>query len=294
MPTDKEIFDQAVSAEPIAAVEQTTNEPETPTEAHTEAKEGRVRDEKGRFVSATTDEPEKVAEPEAVAPKVEEAKPVEEKDHAIPSWRLKEEADARREWQQRAEAAEREREHFRQQMWQLQQQQQKLQSPQEPVDIFADPQKWEQTFEQRLMAKQRELEGNFSLRMAALKHGQETFDEAYRALADAVGRGDTATHQQIINSPDPGETLVNWHKREKTMALVGPDPEAFVKKALEEALNNPEFLAQAVEKAKGVASTQPTQAIKVPPSLSKASAAKSAHEGSIKTQEDIWKFAIGR
>src|SRR4029079_8972977 len=176
-------------------------------------------------------------------PKVEEAKkPVE--DHAIPSWRLKEEADARREWQQRAEAAEREREQFRQQMWQWQQRQQP-QAPQEPVDIFADPQKWEQTFEQRLLAKQRELEGNFSLRMAALKHGQGTFDEAYKALSDAVMRGDTATHQQIINSPDPGETLVNWHKREKTMALVGPDPEAFVKKALEEALNNPEFLAQA-------------------------------------------------
>src|SRR4029078_3057408 len=193
-----------------------------------------------------------------------------------------------------ADAPEREREQFRQQMWQLQQERQQPQAPQEPGDIFADPQKVEKTFEQRLMAKQRELEGNLSLRMAAVKHGQETFDEAYKALSDAVMRGDTATHQQVINSPDPGETLVKWHKREKTMALVGPDPEAFVKKALEEALNNPEFLAQAIEKAKGMASTQPTQAVKVPPSLSKASAAKPAHEGSIKTQEDIWKFAIGR
>lgn len=89
--------------------------------------------------------------------------------------------------------------------------------------------------------------------------------------------GDVALQQAFISSPDPGEMMINWYKREKTIQTVGPDPEAFLAKALDAALENPEFLARAVEKARGTASTKPTT-VKLPPSLSKATASSNSGE----------------
>jgi hypothetical protein len=76
------------------------------------------------------------------------------------------------------------------------------------------------------------------------------------------------------------------------IAQVGTNPEEYVQKKLEEALSDPEFLAKALERARGVASTQPTQ-VKLPPSLNKATAARSAGDND-SSDAGIYHHAIGR
>ena len=169
--SDSEMFDQAFEDEPKVEKEpEAAKEPEKTEEAKAE----RERDDKGRFVSkeAKAEDDEPAAEVEAEP----EPEPKSESER-IPSWRLKEEADARREWQQKAEAEAQQRQALQHHLWQMQQQLQSQQKPEEPIDIFQDPQNWEQSFQARMEQKMREQEGNFSLRLAKYKHG-EAFDQA--------------------------------------------------------------------------------------------------------------------
>lgn len=286
--SQSEIFNQAIAA-PEKEPEQPENTTDEPKDASTEAKEGRARDDKGRFTKAATDQPEEVvpeaeAEPEVEAPA---EKPEKSAEHQIPSWRLAEEAQAKREALERLQAEQRQREHLQQQLWQLQQQMEAAKKPQEPIDLFADPQAYQSHVEQTMTQRLREMEGNFSLRLAAYKHG-DTFQQAWTEMTSRTQSGDDSMRQQVINSPDPGETLVQLYKRDQTVKLVGDDPEAFIAKALDEALDNPEFLARALEKAKGVAKAQPTQQIKMPASINKATG------GGLSETEDYSDEAIFR
>jgi hypothetical protein len=255
--TGQEIFDEAVAESmPEASTEEEEEEPKA---------EERARDEKGRFVAkdkaGEEEEPpaEPVGEPEPVVEQPKEEKP----DHRIPLVELLNEREKR-------QRAEQERAVLEQNLWQLQQQLQALQQPQEPIDPLTDPDRWQQSLNQSWEEKFRSMEANFSLRLAHYKHG-DLFMEAFR---DVTSRPlNDPIRQQVIQSPDPGETLVALYQKEKLMKEVGPDPQAFIQKKLEEALNDPQFLAKALEKAKGVAKTQPTQKIDLPPSLNKVAAA---------------------
>lgn len=285
-----DIFNQAMSDAP--SPEQTENVPETPAEAPVEAKETRARDDKGRFVPKAPEATPQEVQAQEPKPQVEETK--EKPDH-IPSWRLKEEADARREALARAEQAERAMQAYQQQLLQLQQQLHPQQ--QEPIDIFANPEAYVATVKQQMESMKREMAGEMSLRLASVRHGEETIKNAFATLSQQVQMGDRAAHTAIVNSPDPGEALVQWYKREETMKTIGDGGlESFAEKILAEALNNPEFLAQAMEKAKGVASTQPTQQVKIPPSLNKATAANVAatSDGMDYSQSSIFKYAMQR
>jgi hypothetical protein len=160
-------------------------------------------------------------------------------------------------------------------MWQLQQSQMQAQQPkEEPVDIFANPEAYQQRIEQTMSQRLRAMEGNFSLRLAANKHG-DLFHEAWQEMTSRTQSGDDTFRQQVLNSPDPGETLVTLYQREKVTKEVGNDPTAYVNKKLEEALNDPKFLAKAIEKARAAAGSQPSQQISLPPSLNKVPGAAS-------------------
>jgi hypothetical protein len=267
--TDEDMYDAAIEPAPV------------------EEKEDRARDERGRFAAKEEQEEE--------APEVEEDEPeqpqAEKVDHRIPLTELLNEREKRQAEQRRAESALRELEQLRQQ---LQPPKPKEAAP----DQFQDPEGynafWErrlaeqsQTVEQRFRAQ----EANFSLRLAHMQHG-ETFEKAYQALLETAENGDRSAAQAVASSPDPGATLVNWYKREQTLREVGSDPNAYVQKKLEEALNDPQFLAKALEKAKGVASAQPTQ-VKLPPSLNKAASAKSGGDNDT-SDAGMYHHAIGR
>src|SRR5690242_14519038 len=118
---DQALFEAAVS-EPVQAE---TVEAEPP-------KQEQPRDESGRFAAKETQpEPAQQEQPEA---------PVETEKQAaqVPSWRLAEVAQERRDAIARAEAAERERYELHQQFQAMQRQLADLQKPkQEPVDFFS-------------------------------------------------------------------------------------------------------------------------------------------------------------
>lgn len=260
--SDAEVFNEALADESKAP--EPAPEPSPEPEPQTEE---RPRDEAGRFVAK---------DKEAESKPVEQPEPREEKSEGnIPSWRLKEEADARREALAQLETERRQRETFQRQLWELQQKlQAKEQLPEEPIDIFADPDAWKQAERRKFEGEMRQMRGEMSLQLAGIKYGDQTLKDAFQALQTEVMSGNTTPHRLVMESNNPGETLVSWFKREQTMKLVGDNPETFVEKVLNEALEDRDFLAKALEKARGVATTQPTQ-VKLPPSLNKATASQS-------------------
>jgi hypothetical protein len=275
--SDADVFKEATAPEPVAEAK-----PEVEATAD-EGKPERERDEKGRFKPKDDggDESPPAAEAALEVP-VEQPK-AEKPDHRIPLTELLNEREKR-------QAAERARQEYEQQLYQLQQQLQQYQQPKEPIDIFADPQAYTQSIEQTMTERMRAMEGNFSLRLAAYKHG-DTFTEAFQ---DVMARPfNDPMRQQVINSPDPGETLVQLYQRERTIKEVGTDPTAYKSKVLEEALKDPEFLARAMQSARQTASAQPNNKIDLPPSLNKVAA---AHTGDHDDASDhgVYSFATRR
>jgi hypothetical protein len=280
--SDADVFKEAVTVEPKAETEAPEKEQAEEVQAE------RDRDEKGRFVAKDKDEEvgdEPVPVPEAALEEAP-AEPVKEKpDHRIPLTELLNEREKR-------QNAERQREAYEQELSQLRQQMQALQTPREPIDIFANPEAYTQSIEQQMGEKLRAMEANFSLRLAHNKHG-EVFTEAFqevmqRPLQDPM-------RQQVINSSDPGETLVSLYQRERTLKEVGTDPAAYKAKILEDALKDPSFLAQAMQTARQSAGAQPkpNNKIDLPPSLNKVASANSGDDND-DSDGSVFSYAIGR
>lgn len=279
---DQEIFDAAT--EPEAKTEAPQE-----AEAKTEEAANPVEDESGRLRDPVTKrfvakdksgDDESPAEVQADEP--EQVK--ESKDHRIPLTELLNEREKR-------QAAERERQNFQQQLWQLQQQLQAKERQEEPADIFADPQAYQSQVQQSMDQRLKAMEGNFSLRLAAYKHG-DAFHEAWAEMMNRTQSGDDSMRQQVLQSPDPGETLVQVYQREQTLKEVGTDPSAYKAKVMEDALNDPEFLAKALEKARAQAGTQPkNNKIDLPPSLNKVASAASATDDSDMSDRGVYSYA---
>ncbi len=279
--TDQEIYD--------SSLEQTQNVPETPPEAAMPVQTERVRDEKGRFAPASPEPSEPVAQEEAPQPEADKPTPEPEEKAKVPSWRLAEESERRR-------AAEQALAEIRNEIRQMQMQRMAPPAPPpqpepQPVDIFADPEgfvnRMQGTFEQRLKAVQMEN----SLRFARYAN-PDVFDKAYQSFLEEAPR-DTATYQRVINSGDPGETLVQWFKeQELKRELGGTDLKSFLEKQREEWLKDPTVQAKVIEAFKATQNAQPTNKLtNLPPSLSKATAAASAHEDMISSGQDMYSFA---
>lgn len=236
------------------------------------ADDGQPRDEQGRFASRSKD-----AEPGAEEPPQQPEQHQEKTgDGMVPSWRLREIREAREAAQREAERERQERSRveaelnaarFQMQQWQ----QRQAQPPQEIPDPLADPTGYDRHVSFVLDNKLKEMEANFSFRLAHVQHG-DTFEKAYSDLLSRVQRGDIGLRNQILSSGDPGASLVSWYKREQTIARVGDDPEAYRSKVLEDALNDEAFLAKVVEKIKGkpAQGSNSRNITKLPPSLNRA------------------------
>lgn len=85
-----------------------------------------------------------------------------------------------------------------------------------------------------------------SLEVARARHG-DTFDKAFEASQKLNPQNpeDLDTGRRIFNSPNPGEALVAWHKRNETFREVGDNPAAFkeriAKETREALMKDPEF-----------------------------------------------------
>jgi len=184
-------------------------------------------------------------------PKVDDDAPL------VPSWRLKEITEERRQAQAERDALKRERDQlayeqqeFRRRLAQLEK---PAEQPQEP-DPLLDPRGYrefmEKRFEERLTNERREM----SLQSARRVYRDE-FDQAYEAAKQLV---DPALKARMQHSADPGETLIGWFRELKMRAEIGNDVGAYRKKVSDEMLKDPEFRKRAMEAWRTEAQAAPT------------------------------------
>lgn len=285
--TEQELYESSITEAPAET---------PPAEPVEEAKpqSGRARDEKGRFAPTEAEKAEAVAaEPEPI---VEPEKPAEKEDARVPSWRLAEEADRRRQAEQALNEMRAELRQMQQHMYSMQRPPEPQQPQGQPADIFADPegfvQNLTQTFDQRLKALQLEN----SLRFAHYTHGDK-FNEAYSSFMDHVTRTrDQASYQRVMASADPGDALVQWWKEQQLhKELGGADLNTFLEKKREEWLKDPANQAKAIEAYRATQQkANPSNLTDLPPSLSRAAAARSAHDDSGASPADIYAYATKR
>lgn len=274
--TDNEVFNEASNDVPAQKPES-----EAVVEEPVASGAERPRDATGKFVAKPKEEQAETEQPEVKAAEAPESK------GGIPSGRLKEEADKRR-------AAEAERDDLKNRIAMLEramlaqpapQAQQKPQ-PQQPErkrpDPLLDPEGAE-AFDNETRAHENAVRDfNYSCKFARFTH-KEVFDEAFKAVTQRINSGDQALAALVRNSADPGETIVNWYQQGKVFSEIGPDPVAYKNKLQEELLQNPEFLAKAVEAARAKASggngARPNTVTKLPPSLQAVSGGSAKNTG---------------
>jgi len=94
--------------------------------------------------------------------------------------------------------------------------------------IAAERERFEQALAQERQARVAEREKIETIG-AIQRHGEQLVSEAYRAFAEARATDPSwqSTYQAIQAAPDQYEALIQWHKRNKALAAVGFDLEAY-------------------------------------------------------------------
>lgn len=212
------------------------------------------RDEGGRF-AAKQEAPAVVEQPVAEAQPAPHQEMTEEHpaNGGIPQARLKAEAEKRREAEADAAALRREIAELRG-MVQARQQPAQPQQEKQPVSIFEDPEAFLSSQLSPVQQTIQEMREELWESRAAAVHTSEAV-EAAKAAADALDPASKAAlHRHITTTGNPFDNLVKWHKQQQTLARVGNDPDAWLNAEKEKLLNDPEFLAQAMERARAGAS----------------------------------------
>jgi len=269
--TDQGLFDEANSDE-APADEAVVEVPEAETE----------QEEKPETV-VVAEKPEAEAE----KPVVDDNAPM------IPSFRLKQEADARRQAETDLANERAERAALKQRLEALERPAPKVEQPKvEEPDPLLDPKAYREFIReetrQEILNDRREA----SLLQAHRTYKGE-FEEAYAAAQKNL---DPVLKMKMQTSRDPGETLIEWHREQKTRAEVGNDPNVFFEKRLEAWLADPANQAKVIERARGGAQPQPgakpAPLTQLPPSLTRATAAATIDADDDDVSDDgLWKHA---
>jgi hypothetical protein len=281
MATETEQMDDAALFKNAVEAPAQTPAAETPVEP---AGEGRPRDEHGRFA------------PKAEMPVASSEQPAESAqspaDH-IPSWRLREESEARR-------AAEQRMAQYEMQARQLQDQLRKFtEKPPEPIDPFADPQRFrDDGIQQHVAPVQQEMlrqREYFSRELALTKHGEETVRQAYDWLEKKAQAGDPQAmqiFQQVMGTMDPYGSLISIHKRE----TVASDPENWMRQELMARAKDPAKRQELLQLLSGgeVAPGQsaPRNVVQLPPSLNRAGGSAAPNGGGSLDDASLFDFAM--
>jgi len=228
---------------------------------------------------------EPVAEPPAPPPPPEEA--------TIPSWRLREEADARRIAENTArQLAER-----------LAAVEANLRREEKPPDFFENPDLAAQALLLRTLqpfAEETRKQMLYMGRMVANQvHGQDKVSEAEQAFIKAKNDEslDPADYEKVVQSPNRYDEVVKWHRRQATLAAVGDDPAAWFDKQLEARMADPAFQAKLMEQVRtGTATRSSSTEVRLPPPLSKTTAAAGNGAGAVGDMSDqsLFAFATGK
>jgi len=261
---------------------------------------GVPRDEQGRFAPKAEQPQEQPAEqPAQAAPVVEqqvEQPQSDSKDQGIPPWRLREEAEARRAAEARAQQIEQENAEFRRRFAQLEEQSKPKQAP----DIFEDPNAFVdhgvRSAIDPIKSEVSSIREFYSRRDAVREHGAEKVKAAYDWIAQGVRTGDpeaTAVYQRAMRSPDPYGEIVGSHQQKTVYQQIGSDPNAWFEKQLEERLKDPAHQAKLLERLRGDAQARPS-VTQLPPSLNKTTAALSVPTDEDNSEAGLFQSALRR
>jgi len=208
----------------------------------------------------------------------------------VPSWRLREINEEKRALAERLAAIEAEKA-----TWQRQpapvEQPKPAEKPAKP-DPLIDPDGYEAYLEAKVEEKLLNNQRESSLLAAHGKYKTE-FEEAYSAAQKAV---DPALKARMQTSRDPGETLIQWHRENKTRQEIGGDLTAYKQRLRDEALKDPEFrkAAMAAWQAEAQPLTNGRPNVALPPSIngvSRSNASLSSTIGNDLSDDGLWEHA---
>lgn len=153
--------------------------------------------------------------------------------------------------------------------------------------LFSDPDKFIAGVEQRHEKKLADIQLNFDMQLASMRHGP-AFDAAWQHFYASCQNGaDPVSYFRVMNARSPGEEMVRWFHERRLMHETGGNLEAYRNRILQEALQNPEFMArlqanggamptqQQPQQARGEdgrfqsQQPQPRQEVRLPTSLSR-------------------------
>ncbi len=247
-------------------------------------------------------EPAEETTPEPVEPTEDGDSRERGGDHRVPLRELLDERERRQQVQSQVQAMQQQmaqQQQYQQQQAQAQQQQQGM------PDIFEHPEYYQNTIaemqqyapqlqnhiqqqvNQQLAMARHEMMGEMSL-MNARRKDPESYDAAWADLTKRVQGGDNTWRHQVLTSQDPGETLLELHKRESTYTNVGGDPDAYVNQRIEELKQDPKFLAEVLEAAQSMGGQPSSPKINLPPSLTKAGGTGANVGNTSISQSDLW------
>jgi hypothetical protein len=239
---DQELFQSAISDEPVSAPE-----PEAapaPEPVATPEPAGQGRDERGRFAAAAGE-----PEPQPAVPAAEGQPQPGERDAHIPAWRLREVAEERNELRRQKDELAAQVAAFHRQQAQKE--------PEKVPDMFEDPNAFvAHGVRQALTPVQGQVANLvefYSKRDAVREHGQETFNAAYDALDKALASRDPDANlalHRAQQSLDPYGEIIAWHKKTSALKEVGDDPKAWFEKQLEARLSDPAEQAKILERVR--------------------------------------------
>ena len=172
------------------------------------------------------------------------------------------------------------------------QQQQESPKPEIVPDLFEDPKGFldhlNRGFQTELQRRDQMLDGlrvENSMQIAHAIH-KDVFTQAFAAIQKLNPQDPDSqmTVRRIYASPNPGEALVDWHKRNETLREVGNDPAAFKEKVARETrealMADPEFrrqlLAELHAEASGGDNGKPRTITRLPKSLNNIAGGASA------------------
>jgi hypothetical protein len=171
----------------------------------------------------------------------------------IPSARLREEAEARRGAERRAEALQMQVEALMQRF-----QPPQPQAPPKRADMFENPSGFVQEevtpliepLGQQLM----QVREFYSRRDAIREFGAEKVSSAFAAIENGLRTRDpevNMTYARVMRSLDPYGDMVRWHQQREAFATIGGDITAYNRRILDEAMKDPSFQAAVIAAARG-------------------------------------------
>lgn len=254
---DEDLFDSAMTDAPEPQAQET----------------GQPRDEHGRFAPKQAEpEPQPEPEPAPVVQQEQQPQPQQHQDQGnIPSWRLKEEAERRREAEARLAEMQR-------RLAELE----KNKQPEKVPDLYENPDAFVDHRARQhidpLDARQRQLTEYYSRKDAIRAYGQEKVTAAYNALDQELRAGNPEAamiFEKAKQSLDPFDDIVQWHQKQTVFSQIGSDPNAWFEKQLEERLaKDAAFQSKLIERIRGNVQQQPRPMVtQLPPSLNKATSA---------------------